>query len=86
MKKPFIPGEQGNKSLKLKEAGEPRQLWGTGNIKNQNFDSGEQRKMFVYFRGTRVMHPPGKASLVPKPTFKSRNEGLKPRCEVQAYV
>ena len=32
--RPFISGEQGNNSLKLKGTGEQRQFWGTGNIEN----------------------------------------------------
>ena len=51
--RPFISGEQGNKSLKLKERGEQRQFWGTENIENQDFDFGEQGKMPIFFRGTR---------------------------------
>ena len=42
--RPFISGEQRNKSLKLKGTGETpeeRQFWGTGNIENQDFDFGE---------------------------------------------
>ena len=33
--RPFISGEQGNKSLKLMGTWEQRQFWGTGNIENQ---------------------------------------------------
>ena len=43
--RPFISGEQGNKSLKLKATGEQMQFWGTGNIENQDFDLAEQGKM-----------------------------------------
>ena len=55
--KPFISGEQGNKSLKLKGTGEQRQLWGTGNIENEDFDFGEKGKMPIFFRGTREQVP-----------------------------
>ena len=41
---PFISGEQGNKSLKLKGTGEQRHLRGTGNIENQDFDFGNKGK------------------------------------------
>ena len=55
----FISGEQGNKSLKLKETGEQRQFWGKGNIENQDFDFGEQGKMPIFFSwGTREQVPP----------------------------
>ena len=33
---------KGNKGLKFKRAGKERQLWGTGNIGNQNFDLGSR--------------------------------------------
>ena len=57
--RPFISGEQGNISLKLKETGERGQFWGTGKIKNQGFDFGEQGKMPIFFfRGTRQQVPP----------------------------
>ena len=49
--RPFILGEQGNKSLKLKGTGEQRQFWETGNIENQDF--GKQGKLPIFFRGTR---------------------------------
>ena len=45
---PFISGQQGNKSLKLKGTEEQRQFWGTGNIENQDFDFGEQGKMTIF--------------------------------------
>ena len=70
--RPFISGEQGNNSLKLKGTGEQRQFWGTGNIENQDFDFGEQGKTLIFFRGTREQipphpppptHTPGRASL-----------------------
>ena len=41
---PFISGEQGNKSLKLKGTREQRQFGETGNIENQDFDFGRTRK------------------------------------------
>ena len=56
--RPFISGEQGNKSLKLKGTGEQMQFWGTGNIENQDLDFGEQGKMPNFFRGTREQVPP----------------------------
>ena len=56
--KPFISGEQGNKSLKMKFTGEQMQFRGTGNIVNQDFDIEEQGKMQIYFRGTREQVPP----------------------------
>ena len=40
--RPFMSGEQGNKSLELKGTGEQRQFRGTGNIENQDFGFGEQ--------------------------------------------
>ena len=46
--RPFISGEQGNKSLKLKGTGEQRQFGGTGNIENQDFNFGEQGKMSIF--------------------------------------
>ena len=56
--RPFISGEQGNKSLKLKGTGGGKQFWGTGNVENQDFDFGEQGKMSIYFRGTREQVTP----------------------------
>ena len=44
----FISGEQENTGLKMKGTGEQRQFWRTGNIKNQDFDFGEQRKMPIF--------------------------------------
>ena len=55
--RPFISGEQGNKSLKLKRTGEQKQFWGTWNIEKQDFDFGEQWKMPIVFRGTREQVP-----------------------------
>ena len=40
--RPFISGEQGDKSLKLKGTGEQRQFWGTGKIENQDLDQGNK--------------------------------------------
>ena len=60
--RPFISGEQGNKSPKLKGTGEQRQVWGTGNIENQDFDFREQGKMLIFFKGTGI--PPGRASIL----------------------
>ena len=56
----FISGEQGNKSLKLKETGEQRQFWGTGNIENQDFYFSEQEKMPIFQenKGTGTYPPP----------------------------
>ena len=54
----FISGEQGNKSLKLKGTGEQRQLGGTGNIENQDFDLGEQGKMLIFSREQGNRYPP----------------------------
>ena len=53
--RPFISGEQGNKSLKLKRTGE--QSKGTWNIEKQDFDFGEQWKMPIVFTGTREQVP-----------------------------
>ena len=50
---PLISGEQWNKNLKLTGTGEQRQLGGTGNIENQNFDFGEQGKMPILFQGSK---------------------------------
>ena len=52
-KKPFISGEQGNKSLKRKRTGEQRQFWGTGNIESPDFDFVEQGYLCRFLRGTR---------------------------------
>ena len=56
----IISGEHGNKGQLLRETGEQRQYWGTGNIRKQIFDfwgTGEQANLF---RGTRkqVSPPP----------------------------
>ena len=51
--RPYISGEQGNKSLKWKGTGEQRQFLGTGNIENQDFDFGEQAKMTIFFQGNK---------------------------------
>ena len=57
--RPFITGEQGNNSRRLKRTGEQSKFWGTGNIENQDFDFGEHGKMpGVFFRGTREQVPP----------------------------
>ena len=42
--RPFISGEQGNKTLQLKDTGEQRKSFGTGNIENQDYDFWEQGK------------------------------------------
>ena len=63
--RPFISGEQGNKSKQLNGAGEQRQFSGTRNIENQDFDSGEQGKMPIFQgnKGTDTSSPnPGRAS------------------------
>ena len=61
--RPFISGEQGNKSLKLKGTKEQRQFWGTGNRENQDFDFWEQGKMPMFFsRETREKVPPPSTS------------------------
>ena len=61
-------GEQGNKGIfsgeqrpKIRGTGEHMQFWGTGNIENQDFVFGEQRKKGSFSRGTGP--PPGRASL-----------------------
>ena len=56
--RPFISGEQGNKSIKLKGTGEQRQFWGTGTIENQDFDFGEQGKMPIFFQGNKGTNTP----------------------------
>ena len=43
-KRVFISGEQGNKGKILRGKGEQKQYWGTGNIRKQIFDFGEQGK------------------------------------------
>ena len=51
----FISGEQGNKGQILRETGEQRQYWGTGNIRKQIFDfwgKGEQAFLFQGNKGT----------------------------------
>ena len=52
--RPFISGEQGNQSLKLKGTGEQRQFWGTGNIENQVWFWGirENADLFQRNKGT----------------------------------
>ena len=64
--RPFVSREQGNKSLKLKEAGEQMRIWGTGNIENQDFDFGSKGKcrFFQRNRGTGTPSPPGRASSI----------------------
>ena len=67
-------GEQGNKAIYFRETREQksktegnrgtRAFWGvggTGNIKNQDFDFGEQGKNW-FFQGNRYPHAPGRAS------------------------
>ena len=77
--RPFTSGEQGNKSLKVKETGEHRQFWGTGNIKNQDFDFGKQGKMPPIFRGTREqVHVPPWEGLSHTPSFKAVIATFKP--------
>ena len=51
--RPFISGEQGNKSLKLKGTGEQRQFWGTGNIENQDLILGNKGKCRFFFQGNK---------------------------------
>ena len=51
--RPFISGEQGNKSLKRKGTWEQRQFGGEMNIENQDFYFGEQEKMPIFFQGNR---------------------------------
>ena len=56
--RPFISGEQRNKSLKLKGTGKQRQFGGTGTIENQDFDFGHHEKTPIFFSGTREqVHP-----------------------------
>ena len=45
-----------------------RQYWGTGNIRKQIFDFGEQGNKPIYFRGTREQVPP------PPPVHKSYDQ------------
>ena len=54
-KRAFISGEQGNKGQILRETGEQRQYWGTGNIRKQILDllgTGEQANLFQGNKGT----------------------------------
>ena len=44
--RPFISGEQGNKSLKLKRTGGTKAI--LRNLENQDFDFGEQGKIPIY--------------------------------------
>ena len=60
----FISGEGGNKGQNLRETGEQKQYWGTGNIRKQIFDFGEQGNMPIYFRGTQEQVPPRASHLV----------------------
>ena len=48
----FISGEQGNKGHILRESGEQRQYWGTGNIRKQIFDFWGQANLFQGNKGT----------------------------------
>ena len=57
----FISGEHGNKGQILRETGEQRQYWGTGNIRKQIFDfwgTGEQANLFQGNKGTGTPPPP----------------------------
>ena len=62
--RPFISGEQGNKSLKLKGTGEQRQFLGTRNIDNRDFDLGEQGKMPISQGNKGTVTPSGRALLM----------------------
>ena len=62
--RPFISGEQGNKSLKLKGTGEQRQFLGTRNIDNRDFDLGEQEKMPISQGNKGTGTPSGRALLM----------------------
>ena len=62
-KRIFISRELGNKSLKLKGTGEQRQLWGTGNIENQDFDFGEQGKC-RFFQGNKGTGTPSRMASI----------------------
>ena len=64
--RPFISGEHGNKSLKLKGTGEQRQFGGTGNIEHQDFDSGEQGKMSFFSGAKENRYPSERASILCK--------------------
>ena len=58
----FISGEQENKGQILRETGEQRQYWGTGNITKQIFDfwgTGEQANLFQGNKGTGTPSPLG---------------------------
>ena len=50
-------GNRGNKGQILRGTGEQRQCLGTGNIRKQIFDYGEQGNKPIYFRGTRDQVP-----------------------------
>ena len=67
-KRVFILGEQGNKGQILRETGEQRQYWGTGNIRKQIFDfwrTGEQANLFQGNMGTGTPPtPPRRASVI----------------------
>ena len=59
---------QGNKGQILRGTGEPRQYWGTGNIRKQIFDfggTGEQANLFQGNKGIGTL-PPGRASKISK--------------------
>ena len=60
---PFISGEQGNKSLKLKGTGEQRQFLGTRNKGYRDFDLGEQGKMPISQGNKGTGTPSGRALL-----------------------
>ena len=63
-KRVFISGEQGNKGQILRRTGEQRQYWGTGNIRKQISNFGEQgnKPFFSGEQGNR--YPPGRFSFI----------------------
>ena len=63
--KVFIPGEQGNEYLQMKETWEQRQFLGTGNIGNEDFLILENRGKSDLFEGNKGTGTPGRATSMP---------------------
>ena len=72
--KGIFSGEQGNKSLELRETGEHTQFWETENIENQDFVFGEQGDKAIFFEGTRDRYPIWEG--LTRPTSKGTFAGI----------
>ena len=57
----FIPGEQGNKYLQMRGTWEQKQIWGTGNIGNADFDFWRTEEQTDLFQGNKGTGSPGRA-------------------------